>query len=482
MLPQQQSITFSHYSELYDLIIPQDNLLRKINELIDFSFVYNELSEKYSQDNGRMAANPIRMFKYLLLKTIYRISDVDVVERSRFDMSFKYFLDMSPEETVIAPSSLTKFRKLRLKDTDLLNLLINKTVSVAIEKGIIKSKSIIVDSTHTCSRYNPVYPMDVLKERAKILRKAIFDIDESMVAKLPKEPESYSLAEELEHCQALIFLLAEQEVLSSYPLIKEKMNYLKEAVEDTKDHYMLSKDKDARIGHKTTNTRFFGYKTHLAMTEERIITAAAITSGEKDDGKQLPELVDKSLINGIEVDTIIADTAYSCKLNLNMSYQNNIKLVSKLHPNLAGTHNKNDGFTFNKDAAMYVCPAGHMATQRAKHGKKIKSSNQYYSYYFDIEKCKVCHLRNGCYKDGAKSKSYNVSIKTPEQEHQMRFQESQYFKLKAKERYKIEAKNAELKNRYGYNKTNSFGIASMQMQGAMTIFAANLKRIIKLMK
>jgi hypothetical protein len=57
------------------------------------------------------------MFKYLLLKTIYTVSDVDVVERSQYDMSFKYFLGMSPEEGGIDPSSLTKFRKLWLKDT-----------------------------------------------------------------------------------------------------------------------------------------------------------------------------------------------------------------------------------------------------------------------------------------------------------------------------------------------------------------------------
>jgi transposase len=83
-------------------------------------------------NNGRMAESPVRMFKYLLLKTIYTISDVDVVERSRYDMSFKYFLEMTPEEEVINSSSLSKFRKLRLKDTDLLDLLINKTVSIAV--------------------------------------------------------------------------------------------------------------------------------------------------------------------------------------------------------------------------------------------------------------------------------------------------------------------------------------------------------------
>jgi len=74
------------------------------------------------------------MFKYLLLKTIYDVSDVDIVERYLCDMSFKYFLEMTPEEGVINPGSLTKFRKLRLKDTDLLNLLIGKTVSIAIKQ------------------------------------------------------------------------------------------------------------------------------------------------------------------------------------------------------------------------------------------------------------------------------------------------------------------------------------------------------------
>ena len=154
MIQKQQSLIFSPYMEIYDLVVPKDNMLRKINELVDFSFVYEELRDKYCLDNGRNAIDPIRMFKYLLLKSIYDLSDVDIVERSRYDMSFKYFLDMAPEDAVIDPSSLTKFRKLRLKDMNLLDMLINKTVEIAIEKEIIKSKTIIVDATHTKARYN----------------------------------------------------------------------------------------------------------------------------------------------------------------------------------------------------------------------------------------------------------------------------------------------------------------------------------------
>ena len=102
------------------------------------------------------------MFKYLLLKSIFDLSDVDIVERSKYDMSFKYFLDMAPEDEVIDPSSLTKFRKMRLKDMNLLDMLIGQTVSLALEKGIIKSKSIIVDATHTKSKYNQKSPHEIL--------------------------------------------------------------------------------------------------------------------------------------------------------------------------------------------------------------------------------------------------------------------------------------------------------------------------------
>ena len=152
MVEQQQKLALSPYMDIYELVIPKDNLLRQIKELVDFGVIYEELIDKYCLDNGRSAVLPVRMFKYLLLKSVYDLSDIDVVERSKYDMSFKYFLDMAPEESVISPSSLTKYRKLRLKDMNLSDMLITKTVQIALEKGILKSKSIIVDAAHTKSR------------------------------------------------------------------------------------------------------------------------------------------------------------------------------------------------------------------------------------------------------------------------------------------------------------------------------------------
>lgn len=482
MLAQQQNLSFSSYSDLYDLIIPKNNILRQINDLIDFTFIYDELSSKYCQNNGRTAESPIRLFKYLLLKVIYNVSDVDVVERSRVDMSFKYFLGMTPEDEVIDPSTLTKFRRLRLKDTDLLNLLIGKTVSIALEKGIIKSKSIIVDATHTKSRSNPLSPLEVLKERAKLLRKMIYSVDENLKNQLPEKNTDDNLESELAYCSELIDFISKNQVVSNYPKVKEKINVLNETIEDTQSRYTISKDEDARTGHKSADSSFFGYKSHLAMTEERIITAAVVTSGDKGDGPQLPELIDQSIQNGIDVDTVIGDSAYSGKNNIILAKKSDIQIVAKLNPTITqGFRKEEEKFEYNKDAAMFVCPAGHMAVRKAIQGAKNIEKNQTYTYYFDVEKCKVCALKIDCYKEGAKSKSYSVSIHSKEHKDQIDFQETDYFKEKSKHRYKIEAKNGELKNAHGYDRAISYGLDSMQMQGALTIFAVNLKRIIKLM-
>ncbi len=485
MIEQQQRLVLSPYMEIYELVIPKDNLLRQIKELVDFSFIYDGLLDKYCLNNGRNAVPPIRMFKYLLLKSIYDLSDADVVERSKYDMSFKYFLDMAPEDKVINPSSLTKFRKLRLKDMNLLDMLIAKTVRIALDKGIIKSKSIIVDATHTKSRYNQKTPRQALQEQSKKLRRAIYEIDETMKEQLPDKNTEDSLEKELEYCKELISVIKGKERLCGYPKVQEKINLLEESVSDDMEHLETSKDGDAKTGHKTADPSFFGYKTHIAMTEERIITAATVTSGEKTDGRELPALVRKSRDAGIEVETVIGDKAYSDKKNIEAAKDGGYELIARLNSVITqGKRSKEDEFEFNKDAGMYQCRAGHLAIRKYhdKRRKEKKNKNPRMIYFFDVEKCKCCPYREGCYKEGAKKKTYSETLVCDAHSGQAEFQETEYFKEKMKERYKIEAKNSELKHRHGYDVASSSGLNGMEMQGAMAVFAVNLKRIIKLIR
>jgi hypothetical protein len=176
-------------------------------------------------------------------------------------------------------------------------MLIQKTVEIALEKEIIKSRSIIVDATHTKSRFNQQSPKEILMEKSKLLRKAVYQINENMKDKFPPKTTTNELVDELDYCQKVIEAVEKEESIREYPKVKEKLNYLKEIVEDHVEHLQFSNDPDARVGHKTAESSFFGYKIHLAMNDERIITAAVITTGEKSDGKQLQTLITKSREN-----------------------------------------------------------------------------------------------------------------------------------------------------------------------------------------
>lgn len=476
MLPTQGSIQFSGYTDLYDIVVPQDHELRKLNALCEnFDFIYEELKDKYCLDNGRMAEDPRMLFKYLLLKVIDNLSDVDVVAHSRYDMSYKWFLGLAPESDVIDPSTLCKFRKQRLSDGGLLDKLIGKSVKIAVDNGLIKSKEIIMDSTHTCSRANAQIPVNVLQQISKQLRKAVYGLDAKAKDGMPEKYEGKDLEKEVAYIETLVEHVSKLPV-AMFAAVSEKLNLLKEKLEDVKDHYDVSKDGDARRGHKTQDSSFFGYKTHIAINQERIITAATVTSGEKDDGSQMQTLIDKSIENGMEVETVIGDGAYCSKENLEESKEKKITVVSKVNALVREGHS-DDRFTFNKDAGMYVCPAGHMAIK-----KYITKDKMVETYQFDVRKCVVCKMRETCFKRGQEHKSFSVCHRTEIQKEQMDFQETDEFREKYRTRYKIEAKNSDLKNNYGYDRAESYGLQAMTLQGAVTMFACNMRRIMRMMQ
>lgn len=155
MLRESKQMTIddiSEYEGIYNILIKEDNIWKQMKDLVDFSFVYDLLKDSYSSSMGRTAQDVVRMFKYLLLKQYYRLSDVGLIERTLTDLSFKYFLGYKPEETkLIDPSLLTVFRReritkyetndngerVKIKDSsqELMNQLISKTIETALDKS-----------------------------------------------------------------------------------------------------------------------------------------------------------------------------------------------------------------------------------------------------------------------------------------------------------------------------------------------------------
>lgn len=242
---------------------------------------------------GRTAVDPVQMLKYLYLKVRYNLSDRDLVSRAKTDMAIKFFLGLNPKDPVISPSLLTKFRRQRLKNVDILNILLTKTVQLAIEKGVLTNKGSIVDATHTAARFNQKSPVETLRDSAKLLRKHLYKANPAIKAQLPEKNRVNDLAAEKQYIADLIKTVEAHPEVSAIQGVPEALHSLQETQEDIQEASRYSADKDAKVGHKSATTAFFGYKTHLAMTPERIITAAVVTSGEKGDGQFLETLVNQ---------------------------------------------------------------------------------------------------------------------------------------------------------------------------------------------
>ena len=56
-----------------DELVPHNHLLRKIDRVIDWSFIYDLVREKYSPDMGRPSIDPVVLIKIVIIQYLYGI-------------------------------------------------------------------------------------------------------------------------------------------------------------------------------------------------------------------------------------------------------------------------------------------------------------------------------------------------------------------------------------------------------------------------
>ena len=302
----QTRMELSPYQNLYDMIIPPNHLLRRLKENIDFSFVNPMLKKQYCEHYGRPAKEPEMMFKLLFLKKIYDLSDERVISSAQTDMAYKYFLGLSPEDQMADPSLLTKFRKTRITE-DILEELLKETIQQAIKKGLVKSGTIIVDATHVEAAVQAKSVPQVLRELTKSLRKEIYKYEYDLSERFPDKPSlEADVSEEIAYTYRLLGNVREGVEQSGNQAIKELYQRIKDLLDTDRIRKIRSKDdEDARFGHKTPTKKFFGYKTHIAMSDDRIITGIEVTDGARPDGLQLPKLIENCKKNGVTVKEVV---------------------------------------------------------------------------------------------------------------------------------------------------------------------------------
>lgn len=485
LIKKEKQLSFTYYSPLYDELIPKDHFFRRLKESIDFSFVNDILKKSYCEHFGRPANEPELMFKLLFLQRLKNFSDREVIEEASYNIAYKFFLDLNPEDKLCDSSLLTIFRKQRIQNEETLELLLEKTVIQAVEKGLIQSNAIIIDATHTKSKLTKENNTQQLRHLTKNLRRSLYKRIPEIKDKLPKKPaDNADFKIELAYTEELLKAVGTEDKSFWSKRLKDAYQRVEKFVAVADEAYKKESvvDEDAKTGYKNSENSFFGYKSHIAMTDERIITAVKVTSGERHDGEQLKELTKQSRKNGIIVKEILADRAYGGKENLEYMENEEITPYMRLNPLVSESQRKEDlGMIYNKDADMMQCRAGYLSKRKSIHQNKGKNRNSRIIYHFDIEKCKKCECSEGCFKPGAKSRQFCITQKCEVHENQIRFQETDKFKERIKDRYKIEAKNGEMKDSHGLEYCIYRGLFGMQLQSYLTAITVNIKRMINIL-
>ncbi len=142
-----RSLQESFYgSYLYDRIVPIDHLLRKINQVVDFSFANEILKDRYNPAIGRPAEDPEFLLRLCLLQYLYGDSDRQVVENARLNLAYKYFLGLAVDAEVPDYTTISYFRAQRLGE-EKFRAVLEEIVRQCIDKGLVKGKRQIIDST-----------------------------------------------------------------------------------------------------------------------------------------------------------------------------------------------------------------------------------------------------------------------------------------------------------------------------------------------
>ena len=492
-------------SYLYDKIVPSDHLLRKINQVVDFSFVNELVRDRYTPDFGRPAEDPEFMLRLCLLQYLYGDSDRQVIENARMHNGYKYFLGLAIDDDVPDDTTISYFRTQRLGE-EKFRQVFEQIVQQCIDKGLVKGKRQIIDSTHIIADI----AINSLTGLIKLCRQNVLNTiekqDPKIVGKLGLEDLTFTtrdkfsrqednLEEEIDQAEALLDGVTEelrQGNLKVTDRLCDNINLLEKAVADREegaaDRLVSPVDPDARAGKKTSK-RWAGYKGHIVVEDgSEIITAIETTPANKDDGNQLPVLLkQQEQAHALVPEELSGDKAYGSGANLQLldakHVTGNISLIEKYNRVGPDLFTQND---FKYDAAndTLTCPAGCVARYSKKdlvmtediHRKGIV-------FQFTRRQCSSCELRSLCYIGSSRihGRAVHISYYEPYYRQMKERMESEAGLEAYKQRYKIEHKVADLARYCGMRRCRYRVLARARIHTLLAAIASNIKRMTRLL-
>jgi len=441
-IKQRQQHLFNYQVNL-DKRVRSDHPLRRINEIIDFTFVRYRV-EKYYGYNGNVSVDPAVIMKMMFLLFYDDVSsERELMKIIPERLDYMWFLGYGLDDCIPDHSVLSKARA--RWGTEIFEELFIRIVWQCVTAGLVDGTKIHMDGS-------------------------LVDADASKNSVIKGPPELIAQLKKIYQ--------KEEEKLEEKEDPTTKQSYYKPV-----NKGMFSKtDPDAPVVRHGKGGSRPRYKNHRVVDDVHgVITAVETTAGDVEENAKLLDLVDQHERNThVKVDTVVADCQYGTTDNFRECYKRGIhshmgdfRAHQEKKGSRAGIFSEED-FIYDVETDTYKCPAGEIL-RRGKYMPARKA----YQFSGSRKVCQNCSLREKC----TRSKNNPRTLKRHEN-HEMilaarvQSHSEQAKRDREKRKWRMEGSFADAANNHGFKRSRWRRLKNQQIQDYLIAAIQNIRILI----
>lgn len=435
-----------------DEMVPSNHLLRIIDKAIDWSFIYELVEDKYSQDTGRPSMDPVTLIKIPLIQYLYGIKSMrQTVKEIEVNVAYRWFLGLDMTDKVPHFSTFGKNYTRRFKDTDLFEQIFTHILTECYKFKLVDPTEIFVDATHVKARANS------RKMQKRIAKEESLFYEELLKKEINEDRDSHG----------------------KKPL-KEKDkddNNPPPCAGGTKEEKTIkcsTTDPESGWFRKGEHKHVFAYAVETACDKNGWILGYTVSPGNLHDSRTFKGLYDK--IKEIGMETLVADAGYKTPAIAKLLMDDGIQpLFPYKRPMTKKGFFKKYEYVYDEYYDCYLCPNNQILKY------STTNRNGYREYKSCSEICATCPYLSQC----TESKNHVKIVTRHIWEEYMEKCEDIRYTTGKKQLYELRKETIErifgtAKENHGFRYTQMYGKARMEMKVGLTYLCMNLKKLAKM--
>lgn len=429
-----------------EALVPQDHLLRKIEKVMDYEWLYERLEPYYCHDNGRPGTDPVVLIKMVLIQHLFGIPSLrQTYQRIQDTLSYRWFLgygllDDIPHFATVSYAFCKRFPE------EVTQEIFEHILNKALNNRMVDPSVIFIDGTHIKASAN--------KKK----------FQKEQVAKAAKV-YSGQLRREVN---------AEREKLGKKPIEEEDDNDDPKSPVggETVEKTVSTTDPDSGMFVKGEHERQFAYEAHTACDSRGFVLGVEVTAGNVHDSVAWDKVYDE-VTGRYNVEFVTMDAGYKTPwIAKKILGDGKVPILPYTRYKGSKERYKPWEYTYDPVDDTYICPQGeklrHTTTDRE--GKR--------TYRSTPNRCRNCPCKSKC---GANEKGQKVYTTHIWQEYldiveQLRKTERAK-EIYAQRKETIERVFADAKEKHAMRYTHHRGLAAVTRWVRLKYAAMNLKKL-----